>query len=43
MIGIARTIGRILFVLIEAGIITKKQAEWIIEPLKGRAESEDEK
>ena len=41
MIGIAKTIGRILAVLVDTGIIERKHAEWILEPLKDAAESEN--
>lgn len=34
MTGIAKTIGRIIAVLVDAGIIERKQAVWILEPLK---------
>ena len=40
MIGIAKTIGRLIAVLIDAGIVKREQAEWILEPLKDKAESE---
>ena len=41
MIGIAKTIGRLIAVLVDAGIVDKEKAAWILEPLKGGAESED--
>lgn len=41
MIGIARTIGRLIAVLVNAGIIEREQAEWILEPVKEVAESEE--
>ena len=41
MIGIAKTIGRIIAVLVDAGIIEREQAVWILEPLKDNAESEE--
>lgn len=41
MIGIAKTIGRLIAVLVDAGIIEREQAVWILEPLKDKAESED--
>lgn len=34
MIKLAKTIGRMLAVLIDKGIITKEEAEYILEPLK---------
>jgi len=40
MIGIAKTIGRLIAVLVNAGIIESKKAEWILEPLKDAAERE---
>ena len=40
MIGIAKTIGRLIAVLVVVGVIDKEQAEWILEPLKDKAESE---
>jgi hypothetical protein len=43
MIGIAKTIGRLIAVLVNAGVIEEGQAVWILEPLKDRAESEEEK
>lgn len=39
MIGIAKTIGRLIGVLVHAGIIERELAVWILEPLK-EAESE---
>lgn len=41
MLGIAKTIGRIIAVLVDAGVIKREQAVWILEPLKEQAESED--
>lgn len=41
MIGIAKTIGRLIAVLVNAGIIKREQAVWILEPLKDNEESED--
>lgn len=41
MIGIAKTIGRLIAVLVDAGIIEREQAVWILEPLKDKAESEE--
>ena len=41
MIGIAKTIGRLIAVLVNAEIIEREQAVWILEPLKDKAESED--
>lgn len=43
MIGIAKTIGRLIAVLVDAGVIEREQAVWIIEPLKDEGESEDKK
>lgn len=40
MIGVAKTIGRLIAVLVDAGIIERNQAVWILEPLKDKAESE---
>lgn len=40
MIRIAKVIGRIIAVLVDAGIIEREQAVWILEPLKDDAESE---
>ena len=37
MIGIAKTIGRLIAVLVDAGIIKREQAVWILEPLKDKA------
>lgn len=42
MIGIAKTIGRLIAVLVDAGIIEREQAVWILEPLKDEAESEEQ-
>lgn len=41
MIGIAKTIGRLIAVLVDAGIVDREQAVWILDPLKDKAESED--
>lgn len=41
MIEVARTIGRLIAVLVDAGIVEREKAVWILEPLKGEAESED--
>lgn len=41
MIGIAKVIGRLMAVLVNTGIIEREQAEWILEPLKDKAESEE--
>ena len=41
MTGIAKTIGRLIAVLVDSGIVERKQAVWILEPLKDNAESED--
>lgn len=41
MIGIAKTMGRLIAVLVDAGIIEREQAVWILEPLKDEAESEN--
>lgn len=43
MIKIAKTIGRLIAVLVDNGIIEREQAVWILEPLKDKAESEDKK
>jgi len=40
MTGIAKTIGRLIAVLVNAGIIDRDQAVWILEPLKDKAEVE---
>ena len=40
MIGMAKTLGRLIAVLIDAGIVSTIQAAWILEPLKGGVESE---
>ena len=40
MIGMAKTIGRLIAVLVNAGIIERDQAVWILEPLKDKAEVE---
>lgn len=40
MLGIAKTIGRLIAVLVDAGVIEREKAEWILEPLKDKAESE---
>lgn len=37
MTGIGKTIGRLIAVLVDAGIIERKQAVWILEPLKNTA------
>ena len=37
---IAKTIGRLIAVLVDAGIIEREQAVWILEPLKGKGENE---
>lgn len=39
MIEIAKTVGRLLAVLVHKGIITKDEADYILEPLK-EAENE---
>jgi hypothetical protein len=39
MMRIAKTLGRLIAVLVNAGIIERKQAVWILEPLKDKAES----
>lgn len=41
MIGIAKVIGRLIGVLIDAGIVDREKAIWILEPLKDESESED--
>lgn len=40
MIGIAKTIGRLIAVLVNAGIIEREEAVWILEPLKDKTEVE---
>ena len=40
MIGIAKTIGRLIAVLVDAGIIEREKAVWILEPLKDKTERE---
>lgn len=39
MIGIAKTIGRLIAVLVDVGVVEREQAVWILEPLKYKAES----
>ena len=39
MIGIAKTIGRLIAVLVDAGVIEKEQAVWILEPLEDKAKT----
>lgn len=39
-IGIVETIGRLLATLIDVGIIERKQAMYILEPLNNKAESD---
>lgn len=41
MIGVAKTIGRLIAVLVDSGIVEREQAVWILEPLKDKAESEE--
>lgn len=41
MIEIAKTIGRLIAVLVDKGIIKREQAVWILEPLKDKTESEE--
>lgn len=38
MIGVAKTIGRLIAILVDAGIIEREQAIWILEPLKDKAD-----
>jgi len=38
MSEIARVIGRIIALLIDKGVITRKEAVWILEPMKGDEE-----
>lgn len=38
MSEIARVIGRIIALLIDKGVITREEAVWILEPLKGDKE-----
>lgn len=40
MKGIAKTIGRLIAVLVDVGVIEREQAVWILEPLKDKAEVE---
>lgn len=40
--GISKTIGRLIAVLVDKGIIERERAVWILEPLKDKAESEAE-
>lgn len=40
MNGIAKVLGRLLAVLVNAGIVEREQAIWILEPLKDNSESE---
>lgn len=42
MIRIAKTIGRLIAVLVDAGIIEREQTAWILEPLNEQAETEAE-
>lgn len=42
MIEIAKIIGRLIAVLVDAGIIERNQAVWILEPLKDKAEKEEQ-
>lgn len=42
MIEIAKTIGRLLAVLIHKGIITKDEADYILEPLKEANDEQDD-
>ena len=41
MIGTAKTISRLIAVLVDVGVIEREQAVWILEPLKDKAESEE--
>ena len=41
MIEIAKTIGRLIAILVDKGIIEREQAVWILEPLKDKTESEE--
>lgn len=41
MIGIAKTIGRLIAVLVNEGIIEREHAAWILEPLKDKEEGDD--
>lgn len=43
MIRITKTIGRLIAVLVDSGVITGRQAELILEPLKDKAESEEKR
>ena len=40
MIGIAKKIGRLIAVLVDAGVVKREQAAWILEPLKDKAKAE---
>ena len=42
MIGIAKTIGRLIAVLVDVGVIKREQAIWILEPLKDKEERSSE-
>ena len=43
MLKVTKVIGRLIAVLVNTGIIEREQATWILEPLTGKAESEDKK
>ena len=43
MLGITKVIGRLIAVLVNAGIIEREQATWILEPLTDKEESEGKK
>ena len=40
MIGVAKTIGRLIAILVDVGVVGREQAVWILEPLKDKAEIE---
>ena len=40
MIEIAKTMGRLIAVLVDVGVIEREQALWILEPLKDKVEIE---
>lgn len=40
MMGFAKTIARLIIVLIDTGVIEREKAAWILEPLLGKAEIE---
>ena len=40
MIEIAKTLGRLIAVLVDIGLLEREYANWIIEPLVGKVEDE---